>query len=313
MRDPQKDRLDTLYADLCEAARAEGEPAPSREEVAALAALLADVPHEAALPTGLVPSMQAALLSAVPPTQPCRAARPSPGLRALLGLLWAEARFLPLSFFALQAGLLALALLANRYLTGFAGPQVALAAEAGSAGLLARTLLHDALGHSVDALTLVAPWLGLAAALFAALPRRRGLWADLEALSPISGPTRLLARAAVATLIAATATSLAGLAQTGATPAALLLLARTAPLFLAVAWASAWAVPFGTAGAAAASLALWGGLSLYGGRLGRWDLFAPPGTALPAQALALAASVALTALAWALSRRLEPQTSSRAL
>ncbi len=297
MADRDREWLDSLYADLCAGAQAEGAPAPRREDVARLGALLRA--GDAAPPSDLVPALHAALVAAA---QPRLAPRVAPSPRSLLGLLWAEARYLPLPFFALQVGLLALALVANRYLTGFAGT-----APAGQA------LWRDALGRSRDAFTLVAPCLGLAVAFWAALPGRRGTWADLEALSPFSGPTRLLARAAVAALAAWLGTAAAGLLQLGPSaaplPAALLLLARSAPLFLAVAWALAWAVPCGAAGAAAASLALWGALAAAAGRLGAWDLFAPPGAAAPAQALAIAASLVLLAVAWALSRR----AASRAL
>lgn len=298
MADGEIDRLESLYADLCEGARALGEPAPAREEVARLAALL----QAEAVPADLVPSLHAALAGAARP-QPT--AHGAPGPHALARLLWAEVRFLPLSFFTFQAALLAMALAANRYLTGFAGPRLASASTGSGAALdlVMRTILRDALGRSVDALTLVTPWLGLAVALFAALPRRRGLWADLEALSPFAGPTRLLARTAVATLIVLAATGVAGQAQRGSVPASLLLLARTAPLFLAVAWALVWSIPCGAPGAVVASLALWGGLSLAGGRLGRWDLFAPPGAATPARLAALAAAAALLAAAWVLAGR----------
>lgn len=312
MAERARDELQSLYADLCAGAQAAGEPAPRPDDVARVRALLGESIGEEAVPADLVPGLQAAL-SAAPrlvPSPPLQ--RPAPGLGALLRLLWAEARFLPLSFFVLQAALLALALVANRTLTGFAGPSV-LALSAPGRDLLTRALVRDALGRSADALTLVAPWLGAAAALFAALPRRKGLWADLEALSPFSESTRLLARGAVATLIAATGTTVAGLAQTGPAPGTLLLLARTAPLFLAVAWALAWSVPLGAPGAAVASLALWGGLTWFGGRLGRWDLLAPPGAALPAQVLGLAAGLVLMAAAYALQSRTGKASSLRDL
>jgi hypothetical protein len=270
-----------------------------------MAALLREALRAPAVPGGLVPALQAALARAGA-TQGA-----APGLRALLRLLWAEARFLPLSFFVLQVVLLALALAANRYLTGPAGAGPLPAwLEGAPRDLVARALLRDALGRSADALTLLAPWLGTGVAIFAVLPRRHGLWADLEALSPFSGPTRLLARTSVATLVVLAATTAAGLVSPGArvgAPGVLLLLARTAPLFLAVSWALAWSLPFGAPGAVVASLALWGGLTWFGSGLGRWDLFAPPGAAhmAPAQALALAAGLAFFAVAWAQARRLE--------
>ena len=298
--DAATDRLRAIYDDLCAGAKAEGEAGPRLEEVARLSALLAPPVGEDAVPAGLVPALYAALVEATL-RRGANSRRLTQGPRALLRLLWAEARFLPLSFFVLQAALLAMALVANHALTDFAGSRLPLAAP--GADLVARAVLRDALGRSADALTLVAPWLGAAAALFSALPRRKGLWADLEALSPFSEPTRLLARATVATLMATAAAVVAGLAQMGPAPAALLLLARTAPLFLAVGWALAWSVPFGAQGAAAASLALWGGLTWFGGRLGRWDPLAPPGAAVPAQALALAAGLVLFAVAYALQSR----------
>ena len=288
-----------LHADLCAGARAQGEPAPSLEGVREMAALLR---AETAVPADLVPSLQAALAGAA---RPQAAAQGKPGPRALARLLWAEVRFLPLSFFTYQVVLLAMAWAANRYLTGFAGPRPA-GAGSGSgeaAGLVTGAVLRDALGGSVDAFTLVTPWLGLAVALLAAVPRRRALWADLEALSPLSGAARLLARAAVATLVTVAATVVAGLAQRGSAPATLLLLARTAPLFLAVAWALVWSIPFGAPGGVAGSLVLWGGLGLAAGRLGRWDLFAPPGAAIPARLVALLAAAALLAVAWVLAGR----------
>lgn len=302
--DAATDSLRAIHDDLCAGAKAEGEAAPRLEEVARLSALLGPPAGEDAVPADLVPALHTALVEATLRGGTGRQ-RPARGPRALLRLLWAEVRFLPLSFFVLQAALLAMALVANRTLTGFAGPSMLPLAARGT-DPLARALLRDALGRSADAVTLVAPWLGAAAALFAALPRRKGLWADLEALSPFSEPARLLARATVATLIATAGTVVAGLAQVGPAPAALLLLARTAPLFLAVGWALAWSVPFGAQGAAAASLALWGGLTWFGGRLGRWDLLAPPGAAVPAQALAFALGLLLLATAWVLSRRLRP-------
>ncbi len=317
-----------VHAELCAGARAQGEPAPSLEEVHEMAALLRAEP---AVPADLVPSLQAALAGVARPqalfhrnphahavhgssSRHRRAdfcekllatVHGKPGLRALARLLWAEVRFLPLSFFTFQAALLAMAWAANRYLTGFAGPGPA-GAGSGSGeavDLVTRAVLRDALGGSVDAFTLVSPWLGLAVALLAALPRRRALWADLEALSPLSGAARLLARAAVATLVTVAATVAAGLAQRGSAPATLLLLARTAPLFLAVAWALVWSIPFGAPGGVAGSLALWGGMALAGGRLGSWNLYAPPGAATPARLAALLVAAALLAVAWALAGR----------
>ncbi len=143
-------------------------------------------------------------------------------------------------------------------------------------------------------------------------------WADLETLSPFSGPVRLLARTAVATLVAGVGAAGAGLVHLGplegaaagqGVPGALLLLARAAPLFLAVAWALAWSLRWGAPGAIAASFALWGGLTWFGGGLGRWDLFAAPGAAGPPliQALALALAAALFVLVWAQAGRLEPR------
>ncbi len=295
MVEPQDDRLRALQAGLAAGARQAGEPEPSLEDVRALARLL-QTAQEA--PADLVPSLRAVLAREALAGQRLPAARPGQGLRPLLALLWAEARFLPLSFFVLQAALLAVALLANRYLTGFAGPSLLAGPPGATYDLLARALWRDALGRSVDAITLLAPWLGMLTALFAVLPWRRGLWADLEALSPFSNATRLLARAAVATLIVVVATLGLGLWQgQGASPA-LLALARAAPLFLAVAWALAWALPFGAVGGALASLLLWGGLTWWGGSLGCWDLFAPPaaGSAMLVQALALGATLALFAV-----------------
>ena len=156
---------------------------------------------------------------------------------------------------------------------------------------MARDMTQECLLRAVKAL-----WAGAHPECL--LPWRRGLWADLEALSPFSNATRLLARAAVATLIVVVATLGLGLWQgQGASPA-LLALARAAPLFLAVAWALAWALPFGAVGGALASLLLWGGLTWWGGSLGRWDLFAPPaaGSAMLVQALALGAALALFAV-----------------
>lgn len=303
MAERDEGRRRSLYADLGDGARALGEPAPRAEDVARLAGLLRAEMGREAIPPDLLPSLQAALAEAARPA--VASARTAPGVRALLRLLWAEARFLPLSFFACQAALLGMALVANRFLTGFAGPAAA------PLGPLMPAIVRDALGRSVDAFTLIAPWLGLAVALFAALPARRGLWADLEALSPLSGPTRLLARTAVATLIAAVGTAIVGLAQLGPTASSLLLLARTAPLFLAVAWALAWSIPCGAPGAVGASLALWGWLSLCGGRLGRWDLLAPPVGGPQAQLLALAATAALLVAAWVLAARYSAPAGGR--
>lgn len=291
--DMEDERLRALYEDLCAGARQESEPAPSLEVVRAMARLLQT---DQEVPTDLVPTLRAALA----PTSvrlPERAGRrPQPGLRPVLALLWAEARYLPLSFFVLQAVLLVVALLANRYLTGFAGPRTLAAPGPEFANdLLARAMWRDALRRSVDAFTLLAPWLGMLTALFAIVPWRRGPWADLETLSPFSSATRLLARAAVATLIVAAATLGLGLGQGQGASLALLALARAAPLFLAVAWALVWALPFGALGGALASLVLWGGLTWWGSSLGRWDLFAPPGadSAMLAQVLALGTAVTL--------------------
>lgn len=297
MAEPQEDRMRALHADLCAGARAMNAPAPSLEEVCGLATLLATEP---AVPADLVPSLQAALAEVAQAT-----AHWKPGLRALARLLWAEVRFLPLSFFAFQAVLLALAWAANRYLTGFAGPRLASLGPGNGEAVdpATRAVLHDALGGSVDAFALVTPWLGLAVALLAALPPRRTLWADLEALSPFGGAARLLARAAVATLVTVAATVIASLVQRGPVPATLLLLARTAPLFLAVAWALVWAIPFGAPGGVVGSLALWGGLGLARGWLGNWNLFAPPEAATPARLVALLVAAALLAVAWTLAGR----------
>lgn len=301
MVDHTEDELGSLYADLSEGARWEGGPAPREEEVLGVASLLREASQAAPVPGDLVPSLKAALREGVATEAP--AASPAAGFHALLGLLWAEARFLPLSFLVFEVGLLGLALAANRYLTGFAGP---------GAELALRILWRGVLNRSLDAFTFIAPWLGTGVALFAALPQRRGLWADLEALSPFAGPARLLARAAVAALVALAGTVAVGLLQTGPLPGgerlplALLLLARSAPLFLALAWALAWSVYLGAAGAVAASLALWGGLLAFGGRLGGLDLFASPQTAGGrAQVMALLAAVALLAMAWRQVGRLE--------
>ncbi len=297
MAELQHDRLRALHADLAAGARQAGEPEPGPEDIRAMALLLRTA-HEA--PADLVPYLRAALAREALVQQRLPAIRRRQGLRPLFALLWAEARFLPLSFLVLQAALLAVGLLANRYLTGSAGSR-ALAGPPGTQpayDLLARAVCRDALGRSADAITLLAPWLGMLTALFAVLPWCRGPWADLEALSPFSSGTRLLARAAVSTLIVAAATLGLGLWQRQGVTPSLLALARTAPLFLAVAWALAWALPFGAAGGVLASLLLWGGLTWWGGRLGRWDLFAPPaaGGAMLVQALALGGALALFAL-----------------
>ncbi len=298
MPDAKTERLQSIYRDLCAAAEAEGQPPPQLEDVRRLLSLLEQPLGAVPIPEGLCAAahealVEAARLAGVP------AVRRRPGLRALLRLLWAEARFLPLSFFALQAVLLTVAFVANRSLAGFGRLTLALAPEA---GLLTGALVRHAMGTSADAFVLVAPWLGVGVALVAALPRPKGLWADLEALSPFSAATRLLARTTVATAIAVVATCLAGLAEQGPAAGAVLLLARIAPLTLAVSWALAWSVPFGAAGASAASLALWGALTLFGGTLGRWNLLAPapPG---PAQVTAFVLSAILLAISWVLSHR----------
>lgn len=302
MAEMTQDRLRSLYANLAEGAREAGEPVPAEERVRALGALLVHSAVE--IPADLTLSLRTALEAAAVQHVPVGAQRPMPGLRSLLRLLWAEARFLPLSFFALQAVLLAVAFLASRYLTGVGGPRLPAAGsgEALNGDLVARALLRDALGRSVDAFTLVAPWVGAAAVVVGVVPGRRGLWGDLESLSPLSASTRLLARTAAATFIATVAMLVAGAVHPGPSgvPAALLLLARAAPLLLAVSWALAWSIPFGAPGAALASFILWGGLTWFGDGLGRWDLFAPPGTAGVAwtQALALMVAAGLFAFAW---------------
>jgi len=301
--DAKAEKLQSIYQELCAGAEAEGNSPPQLEDVRWLMSLLEEPLGEVAIPEGLPATLREALVEAAR-TAGVPAMRQRPGLRALLRLLWAEARFLPLAFFALQAVLLAVAFIANRSLAGFAGrTSLAVVPEA---GLLMGALVRRAVGTSADAFVLVAPWLGAGVALVAALPRPKGLWADLEALSPFSAATRLLARTAVATAIAVVATCLAGLAEKGPTAGTVLLLARIAPLTLAVSWALAWSVPFGAAGASAASLALWGGLSLFGGALGRWNLLAPA-PAGPAQVTALALSAILLAISWMLSHRTTPR------
>ncbi|MCG0238889.1 MAG: hypothetical protein L6E13_06500 [Firmicutes bacterium] len=307
--------LEAFCADLQEGARLSREEPPDPEAVAAFARLLAE-----ADPPPVPPDLVPALVEALAPPEAGHAGaagaaaaaegtagaaavaaaasppRPAPGLAALLRLLWAEARYLPLSFLAVEALLLAAAVLVNRYVAAL------LALPPGEPG--AGAAWSHLLARSRDALVLVAPGLGAAVGLFTLLPSAQGVWADLEALSPFSRSARLLARAGVATVAALLGTGVAGLLSphppgAAAAPAALVLLARTAPLLLAVGWALVWALRLGTLGAVAASLLLWLGLGVLGARAPRWDLFAVPATlgeALP-QAVALALSLAL--MVWA--------------
>ncbi|HEY8347718.1 MAG TPA: hypothetical protein VIL07_10690 [Symbiobacteriaceae bacterium] len=265
----------SLFRDLQEGAALEGEPAPTLEEVTAMAALLREV-ERPAVPPDLVPGLVQALSTAGPLGEPAAHAG---GIRPLLRLLWADARFMPLSFLVIEGVLLAGAFLIN--------------------WVLARDLPYDAgVGRSADGFILMAPWMGLAAVLFALRPTERSVWGDLEALSPFPPAVRLLVRAAAGMLTAMAGMAVTWLVSPGpvSLSLAVLVLARTAPLLMAVGWAVAWAVTFGPRAAVAASLGLWGAVTVLGPQLGSWNLLAVP------QGLDRAApqwtALALAALLW---------------
>lgn len=265
-------------------------------------------------------------------------ARVRPGLRALAALLWAEARFLPLAFLAVQGVLLLLAFWMNAVLAGLigeglGGPGTAgagaaagrglasgAAGSAGGAGVSGVTAVAGGAGflfflarHSADAFTWVAPWLGTFVALASWWPRRRDVWGDLERLSPFPPSTRLLARAAVAAAVATAGIVAAGFFQPppgaefmaptatrGAavspwlSPVVPVLLARTAPLWFAIAWALWWALRAGTRGAVVASAALWGVVMALDRSLGPWSpLAVGPAQAAVVQGAMLVAAAGL--------------------
>ena len=282
----------------------------------------------------------APVASAARPARRGRRARPvrpragtGPGWRALAGLLWAEARWLPMPFLVMQGVWLAAALALNAALAGYLAdppPPGARPAPGPAAGPQAG-LVWGILAASADAFTLLAPWLGTLVALAACWPRRRSLWSDLEALSPFTPATRLLARAGVATAVATAAMLVAGLVQpppllapvagrlvpgavamlpagapASAGPAAAgpgaagpalaaALLARTAPLWLAVIWALWWQLRAGTLASVAASAALWGTLTLAGRFLGPWNPLAvgPTGSTILQGLMLVAAALLL--------------------
>lgn len=275
----------SFYQDLREGAALAGEPVPDWDDVAEVTALLAEA-DRALVPPDLVPDLVKALTEEGERTEE----EPSLGAGSLLRLVWAEARFMPLAFFATEAVLLAAALLINYVLVrggGFSpGDWLVGAFPLGPGGF-------------ADGFTLVAPWLGAAAGLFSLRPAGRGAWVELEAVSPFSPGVRLLVRAALATIAALAGTVVGGLISQnpGSATSATLLLARTAPLLLAVGWALVWAVRFGAGGGIAASAGLWVALAALGSRLGGWSLlFVPDGLG---QAAPQWAALAVAAACWA--------------
>lgn len=196
----------------------------------------------------------------------------------------------------MEACLLVASLLVNRHLAGLVGfPDGTSAAPVPWLELLDR---------SRDAFVLVAPWLGVAASLFSLVPAGQGAWAELQTLSPFSRSTRFLVRAAVATLAALVGTLVAGMVNLSLPPTpapapiALVLLARTAPLMLAVSWALVWALRYGSLGVVASSLLLWPTLVAVGYRAPRWSLLAVPATAGEALPQLTALALSLVLFAW---------------
>ena len=146
-----------------------------------------------------------------------------PGLVHLARLLWAEARWLPLPFLVVQLLLAAGGLLlhlATLHYAGTAPDAGGLAGTAGWRGSAPGLTGWQLILASADSLALVAPWLGTLVALAAVWPRRRQLWADLEALSPFPPASRLLARTWVAGVLATALLLLAGWLQPAAVLAA---------------------------------------------------------------------------------------------
>lgn len=290
----------SFYRDLQEGAALAGEPAPNWDEVAEIAALLREA-ERAPVPVDLVPGLVKVLTEEGKLTEE----EPSLGTDSLLRLIWAEARFMPLAFFATEAVLLAAALLINYVLVrggGFSPVDwLAGAFPLGPDGF-------------ADGFTLMAPWLGAAAGLFSLRPAGRGAWAELEAVSPFSPGVRLLVRAALATTAALAGSVAVGFISQdpGSATSAALLLARTAPLLLAVGWALVWSVRFGAGGGIAASAGLWAALAALGSRLGGWSLlFVPDGLSQAApQWAALAAAAACWAGAVWQARRLSALTEA---
>ena len=342
----------SLWRDAADGARLEGEPPLEPDEVALLwAGLRAVAADEPAVPAGLVPAVAEALSDgtrdgaapmvageARPALEPVSACPVPPGWRQLARLVWAEARWLPLSFLAVQLLLIAGGLLlhlmavetASRAALPPIGPGGARwepgATGAGGPAEPATLAGWQLILLSADSLALVAPWLGTLVALAAAWPRRRQLWADLEALSPFPPAGRLLVRAWVAGGLATGLLVVAGWIQPalvgalfdfglGIGPADLARprggaavlapgLARLAPLWLGIAWTLWWQVRAGTLGAMVASAGLWAAVTLGSRFLGPWNpLAAGP---VPAAAVQVAMLAVAVGFGWRLWNRPVP-------
>lgn len=203
------------------------EPAVSQDLVPGVTRALVEAAHELPGGLGLEPPAAAAAVAGpgCPPDRPgiLPAGTVRPGLAQLARLLWAEARWLPLPFLVMQLLLTAGGLLLHLVTVESAGIATAaggLAGAAGSRGAGPELTGWQLVLVSADHLALVAPWLGTLVALAAAWPRRRQLWADLEALSPFPPASRLLARTWVAGILATVLMLVAGWIQPAAVLAA---------------------------------------------------------------------------------------------
>lgn len=287
-------RYRSIYDDICQGARLNGDKVPSESGVKAVADLLSEIETACPVPANLVSSLICALeeaqteagrrthevvtascahvMETTPIDIPQQTAgeglhesvvetgyrdiiRPSIGTGSLLRVLWAEARFLPLTFVLVELLILMAGLLVNRYVTGFSSPN--------ASWPFSPSIWSRVMDVSLDAITLLAPLLGLMAVVFSLAPSSGSSWADLEEMSVWPRSVRLLVRTLVTSLVPLLGTAglsvvdvVSGNPVTGR-HLLLLVVARTAPLFLTVSWALFWALHFGWIGVMASTSVLW--------------------------------------------------------
>ncbi|QUL99218.1 MAG: hypothetical protein IMF26_03950 [Candidatus Fermentithermobacillus carboniphilus] len=330
----------SIYEEICQGARLDGEKVPSENRVEAVVDLLSEVETACPVPTNLVSSLICALEEAqtkadrrthevvrassahvmemtsidipqqtageglqetVVETGYRDSIRPSIETGSLLRVVWAEARFMPLTFVLVESLVLIAGLLVNRYVTGFSRPD--------ASWPFGLNIWSYVMTASLDASTLLAPLLGLMAVMFSLASSNGSSWADLEEMSVWPRSVRLLVRTLVTSLVPLLGTVglsivdvVSGYPVTGRS-VLLLLVARTAPLFLTVSWALFWALRFGWIGAMTSTSVLW--LAQFAAASGRGipRLLIVPKTPGEAASQYVAIGISLGLLAWIAGRQ----------
>jgi len=324
----------SIYEEICQGARVNGEEVPPEDRVEAVVDLLSEVETACPVPPNLVSSLIFALEEAqtedrctheVPRTSSTHVTemtrtdipqqttgeslqktvveagyrdsiRPSVEAGSLLRVVWAEARFMPLTFVLMESLVLMAGLLVNRYVTGFWRPDAYWPFDP--------NIWSYMMTASLDASTLLAPLLGFLTVMLSLAPSAGSSWADLEEMSVWPRSVRLLVRTLVTSLVPLLGTVglsivdvVSGYPVTGRS-LILLLVARTAPLFLTVSWALFWALHFGWIGAMTSTSVLW--LAQFAAAYGRGipRLLIVPKTPGEAASQYVAIGISIGLLAW---------------